>query len=48
MGVYKEMYSQLFNELTDTINELDHLKLHLVQAQQSAEERFLNAEEEEK
>ena len=50
MNIYKDMYFTLFNALTDAIEEMEAQQfdqaLHtLEQAQQAAEERYLQGEE---
>lgn len=46
---YKELYFSLFNAISDAIEEMEtqnfgHAKVRLIQAQQDAEERYMEAE----
>ncbi len=40
--VLKEMYTTLFNEITDTLEEVEKLKEKLIKAQQQTEELYIN------
>ncbi len=40
--VLKEMYTTLFNEVTDALEEVEKLKEKLIKAQQQTEELYIN------
>ena len=42
VNVLKEMYTKLFNEVTDALEQVEALKEKLVKAQQQTEELWIN------
>lgn len=41
LKVLKEMYTTLFNEITDALEQVEALKEKLIKAQQEAEELYI-------
>ena len=44
MNVTSDMYTKLFNELTDIMNELENIKERIKKAQTETEEIYINNE----
>ena len=44
MNVTSEMYTILFNELTDIIKELENIKERIIKVQKETEEIYINIE----
>ena len=44
MNVTSEMYTKLFNELTDIINDLENIKERIKKVQSETEEIYINNE----
>ena len=44
MNVTTEMYTKLFNELTDILNELENIKERIKKVQKETEEIYINIE----
>ena len=44
MNVTSDMYTKLFNELTDVMNELENIKERIKKAQTETEEMYINNE----
>ena len=44
MNVTSEMYTKLFNELTDIMNELENIKERIKKVQSETEEIYINNE----
>ena len=44
MNVTTEMYTKLFNELTDILNELENIKERIKKVQAETEEIYINNE----
>ena len=45
MKVTTDMYTKLFNELTDIMNDLENIKERIVKIQKETEEIYINNEE---
>ena len=45
MNVTTDMYTKLFNELTDIMNDLENIKERIVKIQKETEEIYTNNEE---
>ena len=44
MNVTSDMYTKLFNELTDVMNELENIKERIKKVQTETEEMYINNE----
>ncbi len=42
VNVLKEMYTKLFNEVTDALEQLEKIKEKLIKIQQKTEELYIN------
>ena len=42
LRVLKEMYTTLFNEVTDALEQVEELREKLIKAQQKGEELYIN------
>ena len=44
MNITPEMYTKLFNELTDILNEIEIIKEKIIKVQRETEDMYINSE----